>query len=688
MGKQRVLPKALDVQGYPAAGLSENYSGLCAFACNYGYCPEGVCSTSPEPLTIPTVSPFLPKACVSGSGNDAFAGLCSFACNFGFCPMHVCTCTGRGALNEPPSANDIILGTFVEGLNDYGICSFSCSRGYCPSGSCVQGMDVRALEDNLETAMKENGYSTSSFANYNLTDLATKLVGWEGCTAERGMPPKDVYSGWVQSWKIMNLMYKEAKSGIDFNSAAAVEYLGPPAQNYPQQSTFNNIFLKLATIQPGYISTPFDWRIHVRCDDPDLECDCGGSIQLTATVAYTRNDAPPDGIARINFCPRYFTRDTLDTVMMNADLEKPLEVWANMYSYYRNQGAVWFHELLHINWVSMSQNYGHNQRITDIRIEFERKLSNGAIVSQWTTAYGPLFTKTLARWSIATGLWTVRNADSFTIFALARYVQSKFDLYPHLPLAPKPPTDVSDSNSGGSDYFDVPGLFNMSSDGTVVMDADTTEYDEWGWDPTAGACALVSDEDGNNNDSQILTLSADFAAESVFPTDYMSSWSSWAGLTTAQPTTTATPTSPPAAPTPTPSYDCEGATLCSTTNVKWCDEAVNNMDRGSKMYTASDTIAVAGNCWANAEGFGCSVSIRGTDGNGKSCQITGDDMWNAYQDIRNVGDCAKCGSKHFGNGCLVSVDYYYGCDNRDSGPNRKTSNTSSSVENSGEEFLQ
>lgn len=587
MGKQPVLPKALNVQGYPAAGLDENYSGLCAFACNYGYCPEGVCGTAPEPLTIPTVSPFLPEACVSGSGNDAFAGLCSFACNFGFCPMHVCTCTGRGALNQPPSANAIILGTSAQGLNDYGICSFSCTRGYCPSGSCVQGLDVETLEDSLESALDENAYSTSNFATYNLTDLATKLTGWEGCTIENGMPSKAIYSGWVQSWKLMNLMYKEAKSGIDFNSAAAVEYLAPPAQNYPQQSAFNNIFLNLATIQPGYITTPFDWRIHVRCDDPNGLCSCGPDVGPTA--AY----------------------------------------------------------------------------------------------------YGPRATKMLARWWLATGSWTIRNADSFTMFALARYVQSKTSFYPHLPLAPRPPpSDVSGSDAGGTDYFDVSGLFNMSSDGTVVMDGDTTEYDELAWDPTVGACAAVDDEDGTGDDSQILTLSASFAPESAFPTDYMSSWSSWAGLTTAQPTPTAIPTTPPAAPSPTPSYDCEGATLCSTTNVKWCDEAVNNMDRGSKLYTASDTIAVAGNCWANAEGFGCSVSIRGTDGDGNSCQITGDDMWYAYQDIRDVGDCAKCGSKHFGNGCLVSVDYYYGCDNRDSGPNRKTSDTSISGTNSSEEYLQ
>ncbi|KAH2915867.1 hypothetical protein KXW25_008333 [Aspergillus fumigatus] len=115
-------------------------------------------------------------------------------------------------------------------------------------------------------------------------------------------------------------------------------------------------------------------------------------------------------------------------------------------------------------------------------------------------------------------------------------------------------------------------------------------------------------------------------------------------------------------------YDCKGETLCSTTNVKWCDKAVNQMNRGQTVYTSNaEALALSGNCWANNAGFGCSVQIRGTDRNGKNCKITGDEMWQSYQDIRNIGGCGKCGTKYFGNGCMVSVDYYYGCDNRDKG---------------------
>ncbi|KAF7164009.1 hypothetical protein CNMCM5623_008648 [Aspergillus felis] len=141
-----------------------------------------------------------------------------------------------------------------------------------------------------------------------------------------------------------------------------------------------------------------------------------------------------------------------------------------------------------------------------------------------------------------------------------------------------------------------------------------------------------------------------------------------ATTTEATTTTTTTTTSPATVTTWLSSYDCKGETLCSTTNVKWCDKAVNQMNRGQTIYTSNaEALALSGNCWANNAGFGCSVQIRGTDQNGKNCKITGDEMWQAYQDIRKVGGCGKCGTKHFGNGCIVSTDYYYSCDNRDSG---------------------
>jgi hypothetical protein len=92
MGKQVPLPTKEDTPGFgtvgfPAEGLDATYSGLCSFNCHYGFCPPGACGTTQHPLTVPTVSPFLPNTCTGGTGEGNFGGLCSYACAYGFCPM-------------------------------------------------------------------------------------------------------------------------------------------------------------------------------------------------------------------------------------------------------------------------------------------------------------------------------------------------------------------------------------------------------------------------------------------------------------------------------------------------------------------------------------------------------------------------------------------------------------------------
>jgi hypothetical protein len=94
---------------------------------------------------------------------------------------------------------------------------------------------AQAVEDFTD-ALSISGYDMSIFDG-NVTDLATKLVYWNGCDAlERQM----IYAGWQQSWKIMNLLYKEANS-INFNETSAVEFLGPPGLNQNQQGAIKDM---------------------------------------------------------------------------------------------------------------------------------------------------------------------------------------------------------------------------------------------------------------------------------------------------------------------------------------------------------------------------------------------------------------------------------------------------------------
>ncbi|PYI03726.1 alpha-1,3-glucanase/mutanase [Aspergillus sclerotiicarbonarius CBS 121057] len=157
MGPQATMPKSLGVIGYPAAGMTGDYTGLCAFACNYGYCPSGVCSTTQVALATSTVSPFTPDTCTGGEGSDDFAGLCSYGCNYGFCPIHNCSCTATGPLNVPPAANTSIYGFTMDTYSDSGLCDFACERGYCPSPVCSENTGSSSGGDGSDCSDDETG---------------------------------------------------------------------------------------------------------------------------------------------------------------------------------------------------------------------------------------------------------------------------------------------------------------------------------------------------------------------------------------------------------------------------------------------------------------------------------------------------------------------------------------------------
>lgn len=155
MGKQRTLPKGTGVKGFPIAGEDESYGGLCGFSCGYGFCPSNACGTVQVPLTVATVSPFLPPACTVGEGTGQFEGLCKFSCDHGYCPMAVCTCTAYGVLNllNPTTTS---FAKAKDG-DDHGLCAFACSRGYCPdSCSDPYADDEPPWPDWLDPTMIEN----------------------------------------------------------------------------------------------------------------------------------------------------------------------------------------------------------------------------------------------------------------------------------------------------------------------------------------------------------------------------------------------------------------------------------------------------------------------------------------------------------------------------------------------------
>ncbi len=392
------------------------------------------------------------------------------------------------------------------------------------------GLSVAQQEAEFTEALASSNYDTSLFADYNFTDLATRLTGWDKCT---GMQRRAIYSGWQQSWKLMNLMYAEANAGLDLNSAAALEYLGPPATSQYKKAQFETIFKTHATIQPGYIRTPFDWRLPVRCDDPRNTCPCGVD-EDSVTHAYTWRQDPKYNGPSINFCPAYFSSPTLDSVMQYASGDHPLDVYADVSNYYPNQAKTWYHELMHVDWATGASPQGSIRHITDLLLGFYR----GGGIWDYMRAYGVEHVKALAR-NYLGSLEVIRNSDSLTLYALTKYIQKALgNVYPHLPLAGESPNSVSGA-------YRVPGYFSVESDGTAKLEPGAAwQYQEDGW-TAAGAgdgCSGISDVDGDRgSDNGVVTLTAGWAAESDYPASYVMSYSSWAGLYT-----TATAADPPA----------------------------------------------------------------------------------------------------------------------------------------------
>lgn len=281
----------------------------------------------------------------------------------------------------------------------------------------------------------------------DLVAAATKLVRHDGCDNWE----KDyIYRGWVQSWKLMNKIIEEIED-MNFNEASAVEFLGPPAMNKDSQERLKGLYKRWATIRPGLFETPFDWRLHVRCDDPRKKCGdpCNKDLSKRGPYAYTTNNDTDSKLARINFCPRYFTAMDLGDAIKEGkrDLMGP-EWMYNVQTYMMNKAHVWAHELMHVNWAVNAGKFGKNRRPADLRMK-ARKTDGTPWVFK---AYGSGPVKALARYHDPIRYRVMENADSLALYASVRYIQSQLDdVYPHLPLAPAAPDTIWDPNNPESD---------------------------------------------------------------------------------------------------------------------------------------------------------------------------------------------------------------------------------------------
>ncbi|KEF57471.1 uncharacterized protein A1O9_05388 [Exophiala aquamarina CBS 119918] len=251
--------------------------------------------------------------------------------------------------------------------------------------------------------------ATTAYPDLNDTNLrGTWLWGFNGCDKVQTANIKEAYD----DFKTLSNT-KGVLSNIDWNSAAALEYLGPPGFNKNQQKQIQAVFANAATNPPP--QTP----------NPSLN-------------AYSLNSDPDDpNWPMINFCKPWFEKRSLgnayafgsgQTGTAKFDITK-----------YLNRAETMFHELLHLNNVADSVGNVPNPVVDDMTITYAFRASTGRDVTVEERAYGATRSKLLARFKpeigdLPTGYYVQRNADNLVFYALAKYTQEKLGAYPHMPV--------------------------------------------------------------------------------------------------------------------------------------------------------------------------------------------------------------------------------------------------------------
>ena len=119
------------------------------------------------------------------------------------------------------------------------------------------------LPDNLPP---QNESGSNVMINGNR--VGTNLYGYNGCRRP-GFSRAKINDAYIDQWHLTNR--DGIMKNIDWDSAAALEFLGPPANNEGYQGRIQDHYDKVASIIYSW-RNPFVHWIHVRCDGKFQQC--------------------------------------------------------------------------------------------------------------------------------------------------------------------------------------------------------------------------------------------------------------------------------------------------------------------------------------------------------------------------------------------------------------------------------
>ncbi|OAK94035.1 hypothetical protein IQ06DRAFT_363826 [Phaeosphaeriaceae sp. SRC1lsM3a] len=231
-------------------------------------------------------------------------------------------------------------------------------------------------------------------------------------------------------------------------NASAIEFWGSKRKADRYRALVQENMNSLATQQSA---SWWDWKLHVRCDDPARECSSntetytvngGEYISVIASITYEY-----DVLSKIpsNFCDFYFRYTSLESTVDRVAGESN-ELTRDYLARYKTRATVWAHELMHVARVGKTD----PQLFLPTMPDFEY----GRDGTKWKQ-YLVVDAKWLALGDSSPDNAASHNPQNYTYFALANYINSKKGFYPSGPVwtsimePPLPGNNAGGSSDGG-----------------------------------------------------------------------------------------------------------------------------------------------------------------------------------------------------------------------------------------------
>ncbi|KAF3046677.1 hypothetical protein E8E11_000177 [Didymella keratinophila] len=306
-----------------------------------------------------------------------------------------------------------------------------------PRGTAPRMGDIRRKE-----ALRQ--YRFYYAAASNLVDYRFKLQNkaWKSLTKE----------AYTDANKLVDA--ENVKNQIDWNSAAALQFLGPSGLNKNEQGQVQTVFRNVATVHEGTSWYTPNW-IDSACPQDDDDPKCPPEYIFNPddgegdTTAYVRNPdehGNQEKYSKIAFCKQFFDYRNLGNAMA-YDCAPSHPIMKSDVRKYHSRANIFLYELFHLDLAADSKNDSPNHQIKDLKIkDLKIKFIIGTgdedergKVTKWGKVYGARYAKTLARFQpirrdVSLGYFVQRSDENLVQFALAQYVQSTFGFYPYIPI--------------------------------------------------------------------------------------------------------------------------------------------------------------------------------------------------------------------------------------------------------------